>query len=294
MTGYFHFMVFAVCFGVAAAFSGGAVAYNDSNPAISPDGRYVAFYSDRAGNNDEYFLDLESGEVRRLTDSPLEEYGPSWSPDGKYVYFYRGTNRRFEVFRISLEEGAKAEQVTALGGYVGNPQVSPDGREMLVSWNEGITGRDYEVFVINLESGAMTQLTDNDANEYTPIWSPDGTQIAFNSSRSGDQFDVYVMSAYGRDQRKIADLNPHDYYAAWTADGQWVAFFSGPDFDHFDAYKVHVETGEIVRLTEGMGTGKVSFSTDGTFMVFGADHPEGARLYRANPDGTNVEMLVGN
>ena len=44
------------------------VAYRDTNPAISPNGRYVAFYSDRSGNDDEYLLELETGQVRRPTD----------------------------------------------------------------------------------------------------------------------------------------------------------------------------------------------------------------------------------
>lgn len=266
-------------------------SYNDSNPAISPDGKYVAFYSDRSGNTDEYLLNLETGEVRQLTMSPLGEYGPGWSPDSYFIYFYRGRDGRFEVFKISVEEGAEAEQVTSLGGYVGNPDISPDGREMLVAWNEGVAGNDYEIFVIDLETGGLTQLTDNKSNEYTPTWSPDGSRIAFNSNREGQQFDIYVMDSSGRNQQKIADLNPHDYYTTWTPDGQWVAFFSGPDFENFDAYKVNVETGEIVQITNGMGAGKVSFSKDGAFMVYDANHPEGTRLYWGKPDGSGVRVL---
>ena len=268
------------------------VVYRDTNPAISPNGKYVAFYSDRSGNDDEYLLELETGQMRRLTDSPLDEYGPAWSPDSRFVYFYRGEQGRFEVFRVDIGEGSTAERVTALGGYVGNPDISPSGREMLVSWNQGIAGNDYEVFVVDLETSALTQLTDNDANEYTPTWSPDGSMIAFNSNREGEQFDVWVMEASGRNPRKLVDLHAHDYYTSWTPDGQWVAFFSGPDFDSFDAYKVHLETGEVVRLTEGLGAGKVSFSSDGEFMILGADHTEGGRLFRSKPDGTDLKLLL--
>jgi len=268
------------------------VAYRDTNPAISPNGKYVAFYSDRSGNDDEYLLELETGQVRRLTDSPLDEYGPAWSPDSRFVYFYRGEQGRFEVFRVDIGEGSTAEQVTALGGYVGNPDISPSGREMLVSWNQGIAGNDYEVFVVDLETSALTQLTDNDANEYTPTWSPDGSMIAFNSNRDGEQFDVWVMEASGRKPRKLVDLHAHDYYTSWTPDGQWIAFFSGPDFDSFDAYKVHLKTGEVVRLTEGLGAGKVSFSSDGELMILGADHSEGGRLFRGKPDGTDLKLLL--
>lgn len=268
-------------------------SYNNTNPAISPDGRYVAFYSDRNGSDDEFVLDLETGELRALSTSDLPEYGPTWSPDGQTVYFYGGENSRMEVFRVGLEEGARVEQVTGLGGYVSNPQVSPDGRELLFSWNEGVFGNDYEIFVMDLKTGALTQLTDNEANEYTAVWSPDGSKIAFNSSRNDNQFDVYIMDASGRNQQKVADLNPHDYYAEWTPDGQWVAFFSGPDFDHFDAYKANIETGEVVRLTEGMGTGKVSFCPDGSCLIFGADSPEGARLYISGPNGENPRLLPG-
>jgi Periplasmic component of the Tol biopolymer transport system len=67
----------------------------ESKPLFSPDGRYLAFGSNRTGNGDIYILDIESGSLRRLTFDDANEQPDSWSRDGKWIYFIDQTAATF-------------------------------------------------------------------------------------------------------------------------------------------------------------------------------------------------------
>ncbi len=91
-----------------------------------------------------------------------------------------------------------------------------------------------------------TRLTDNDAADGVPAWSPDGQRIAFESDRDGD-FDIYVMNADGSGVTRLTDHDAPDALAAWSPDGQRIAFMSARDGD-FDIYVMNA-AGEPVATT---------------------------------------------
>jgi len=83
-----------------------------------------------------------------------------------------------------------------------------------------------DIFVINADGTGRTQLTDHPAEDFDPVWSPDGTQIAFRSHRDGDE-EVYLMNADGSDQRNLSNApSSGDYSPAWSPHGEWIAFMS--------------------------------------------------------------------
>jgi Tol biopolymer transport system component len=82
-----------------------------------------------------------------------------------------------------------------------------------------------DVFVINADGTGKTQLTDHPSEDFDPVWSPDGTQIAFRTHRNGDE-DVYLMNSDGSDQRNLSNDRHGDYSPAWSPSGEWIAFMS--------------------------------------------------------------------
>ena len=82
-----------------------------------------------------------------------------------------------------------------------------------------------DVYVINADGSERTRLTNNPAEDFDPVWSPDGTQIAFRSHRDGDE-EVYLMNADGSNQINLSNASGTDYSPAWSPDGQWIAFQS--------------------------------------------------------------------
>jgi Tol biopolymer transport system component len=82
-----------------------------------------------------------------------------------------------------------------------------------------------DVYVINADGSGRTRLTDNPAEDFDPVWSPDGTQIAFRTHRDGNE-EVYLMNADGSAQSNLSKAPATDYSPAWSPNGEWIAFMS--------------------------------------------------------------------
>src|SRR5262245_3658030 len=175
----------------------------DYNPAISPDGRWIVFTSERNGSPDLYALDLQNPAApRQLTKSPAMEDAAAFSPDGRRLLF------------VSTEDG------------------NPDIRVMPFAPEEA-----------DAAAGKATNLTSHPAGDYQPAFSPDGQWIACSSNRDArgaqatspgvagtyQASDVYVMRADGTDVQRLTRHEGWDGSPAWTLDGQAIVFYSEQD-----------------------------------------------------------------
>jgi Tol biopolymer transport system component len=90
-------------------------AANDETPSVSPDGRQVAFVSDRGGVRDVYVMDLDGGNTRRLTDG-LRARGAAWSPDGRSLVSSGEVRGVFEIYRVDLDGSAPVRLTNGADG----------------------------------------------------------------------------------------------------------------------------------------------------------------------------------
>ena len=105
---------------------------------------------------------------------------------------------------------------------------SPDGSKIaFTSTRDG----DPEIFVMNRDGTGVTQLTDNDDKESTPVWSSSINKIAFTSDRDGDD-EIFVMSADGTDVRQLTQNDTDDWGPVWSPDGDKIAFMGNRDGDY--------------------------------------------------------------
>ncbi|HVD62096.1 MAG TPA: PDZ domain-containing protein, partial [Gemmatimonadaceae bacterium] len=180
---------------------------NETRPMYSPDGKQLAFVSNRTGGGDIYILTFATGDVRQLTfDDGLEQLD-GWSRDGHWIYFsstshdISGMN---DVFRVSADGGTPME--VAADRYVNEyfSAPSPDGSTLAISaratasaqwWRNGHSHLD-EAEVWLVRDGAAPKyegITNGGAKELWPMWSADGKSLYFVSDRNGAQ-NIWVKS----------------------------------------------------------------------------------------------------
>jgi len=114
---------------------------------FSPDGRHIAFASDRAGNADIWRQDLARGAVVQLTQSPSDETEPDWSPDGRTIVF-RSSGVTSGVFTIPADGGAQRK----ISDFGTRPQWSPDGSRILL-WVDGASSSEPPALYVVGASG---------------------------------------------------------------------------------------------------------------------------------------------
>jgi eukaryotic-like serine/threonine-protein kinase len=238
------------------------------SPALSSDGRLLAFASDRAdGNNlDVYVRLLNGGAPIRLTNDPADDTDPSFSPDGSMVAFH------------SERKGGGAYVVPSFGGQErliaprGNsPRFSPDGKFIVYWVGEGAsTTPSGSVYIVPATGGAPTQLQPSFAEAQYPIWTPDGDHVLFQGvdtwkSGADPNRDWWVTSLDGRPAVKTGAFDsinrnglPFIYEPAGWHGGKVV--FSARDNSRRSIYEIPISTrtwkaqGPPEALTFGTGT----------------------------------------
>jgi Tol biopolymer transport system component len=153
---------------------------SDSEPAWSPDGKKIAFISDRDIKDifEIYVMDADGKNQARLTNNESSVYMPTWSPDGKRIAFC----------------------------------LNRDGKEKRVKDKDDTS----EIYVMGADGKNQVRLTNNKAGDTNtkPTWSPDGTKIAFCLSRCGTH-EIYVIDADGKNQTRLTTGNWSAEGPAW-------------------------------------------------------------------------------
>jgi Tol biopolymer transport system component len=209
-----------------------------ANPAWSPDGRRIAFMSNRDGNDDIFVVNADGSGLRNLTPGRGDDRkrtwwgsfdGPMWSPDGRKIVFRArrdrptqlewemcrpprggGTCARDEIYVVDAD-GTGLRRLTNNWKSDGTPAWSPDGRKILFlrsGWRDSAEV-EGDVYVMNADGSGQRNLTRSVtrpfATERAPAWSPDGRKILFVSNRDRNS-EIYVMNADGSGLRKLTEL----------------------------------------------------------------------------------------
>ena len=190
------------------------------NGVWSPDSSRIAFDSYYDGKRDIFVVDADGGNLRHLTDSEFDDTHPAWSPDGTRLAFLSGTKPAgFHDLLVMTSEGENIRNVTeSLRRTIGDSAVWSPGSDRIAF--RGISKFSSELFVVDVDTERLTQLTNNNDEEFRMTWSSDGKRIAFVLDHTPE---VHVMDLDGSDQRRLTgEITSRD--PLWAPDGASVAF----------------------------------------------------------------------
>lgn len=183
----------------------------EANPVWSPDGKQIAFASDRNGNFDLFIMPADGGTAQRLTYHSASEIPSAFTPDGKFVLFSASiqdpagsalfpTGAMTELYKVPAG-GGRTEQVLATPAEwvcfdkSGKNFLYQDRKGFEDEWRKHHTSSiTRDIWLYNTQSGKHTNLTNREGEDRNPVYAPDGNSVYFLSERNGGSFNVYNFS----------------------------------------------------------------------------------------------------
>ncbi len=187
------------------------------SPDWRPDGERIAFAA-----GDIFSIRPDGSDLQRLIDFG-DAFHPNWSPEGERLAFdtsYRDENGAHVIWLMD-SDGNRLTDISEHGvGEWRNPDWSPDGRKLVhLRFLDNTFGE--EVFVMDSTGSNPVRLTNNERNDRSPSWSPDGDWIAWSPITDDGNYELWIMRADGTDKQKLADEGREP---AWGPNSERIVF----------------------------------------------------------------------
>jgi Tol biopolymer transport system component len=233
---------------------------DDTAPIWSPNGQQIAYVSQRDGNREVYVMAADCASLTdgcgqnavNVTRHPADDWTPAWSPDGKRLAFSSIRVGNWEIFVVDL-------------ACLSAPDTCPD---------------------------SITQLTINGNGNLGPVWSLDGSRIAFSSKTPGN-WDIFTMSPGGSDLRQITTDPANDLSPAWSPDGTRIAFETNRD-GNVEIYVTDANGGAAQNISNFplANDHGPTWSPDGQLLVFYSNRESNWDVFSTTLDGQTVVNLT--
>jgi Tol biopolymer transport system component len=259
---------------------------DDKFPDWSPDGSHLVFESDRTGNSDLFVIPSTGGLAVQVTTDTCYDGRAVWSPAGSDIAFEtdRGLDTVYPGYPVCdiyviPATGGTATQITTWHRYDERPDWSPDGTHIVFTSDRGdsIPGfsclglgliHPAEIFKIPVTGEPATRLTFHPDYENDPVWSPDGTQLAFRADYYLGNWDIWVMPASGGYGERLTYDPAVDDTPTWSPDGEQIAFQSDRS-GNWDIWAISADGGTPIQITtDPAADWGPSWSPDGTQIAF--------------------------
>jgi TolB protein len=271
----------------------------------SPDGRKLAFTSNRNGNDDVYVVNSDGTGLTRLTTHTASDGSPTWSPDSQKIAFTSKRDGYSDVFVMNAD-GTNPVNLTRTVADEYDPIWSPVGNKIAFrSYRDGFT----KLYMINADGTNQVRLTNSLVHESNASWSPDGLKLTFDSYSMSevDWMEHYELWVVNTDGTGLLNLTPRnaagDSMPAWSPDGKKLALastrYGGSQYGvNYEMYTINPNGTGALRLTfEVQNHNGASWAPGSDRIVYISD-PGGNynnyEIFVINADGSNKVRLTTN
>ena len=252
----------------------------------------IAFTSGRDGNSEIYVMDADGTNLKRLTNSPANDFEPSWSPDGSKIAFASNRDGNVEIYVMDADGRNLRRLTNSASAHDHNPSWSPDGSK--IAFASIVNYTKYQIYLINADGTNLRRLTDLPTGANYPCWLSGGTKILFTTIKGKFEFETeaYIIDADGRDPPRRIGGPVAIAPISCSPDGTRIAFssWSGKDFN-IDLMSVE-GTYDRRLTTRPEGDTHPSWSPDGSKIAFASRRNRTSEIYVIDTDGTNLRSLT--
>ena len=241
-----------------------------AQPAFSPDGRSVAFVSNRDGHYNVYVGLTGGGSLVQVTNDANLKARPAWSPDGATLAYARlNESGLWDIWEVPALGGTPRRVILDAT----DPAWSPDGHSLAY---ENLSDHGIWISGISGENAHHVAATMNDPEDLwrdtNPRFSPDGREIAFATRPTGPYGELEVVNLESGKIRALTDSNAMALSPAWSPDGVYI-YFASSRGGTMNIWKIPARGGEAEQVTSGQGDdAQLDVSSDGKRIVFSTWH----------------------